>query len=994
MDSPTVRSPNPSSNDYQGILPLALAREIKSGIEEFLHTSFRPSTRGFKNLVTDFTSDPDNLFRGPYLGIDLPFTTADTDTEFFPEVPLGHTPYTHQQKAFERLQGIARESTLVATGTGSGKTECFLLPILDWCLQQTERPGIKAVIIYPMNALAEDQAKRLAAWIWNNPYLKGKVRAGMYADQEPPLAARVMRPDDVIRSRKVMHKDPPDILLTNYKMLDQLLLRPNRKQLWEQNSADTLRYLVVDELHTFDGAQGTDLAYLIRRLKTRLKTPAQSLCCVGTSATLGTQNEAGPIIKYAEELFGEKFSSDALVTEDRIEMVHFVELEQQSTLQDHVPSPDTIRRLAQGGHSLESLERIQQLGAVWFEDLNTATDEVSQDAWRAQLGKRIGSLSILYHLLSALDGQIHSLDTVAEHLQRAILPDWSHPDLVDLLEGFVTLIGYAKRQATEQEYLPFLNVRIHFWVREMTRMVASIPSKCGPDELASEDDPAKLLHSQDLSADHPEAVLPVVNCRECGGMAWIALESLQGDGFESDLDNIYRAYFSLQPSRRLTYLLSQQPASGIVQKVQYVSGHVCRRCLRWSLDKNPPNICVACGGEEWCQIWRSQPQWVDTGSGQSGRRNQKSARCAYCGSATGTGIFGVSDSSISSALVSLLFASKANGDPKLLAFGDSVQDVAHKAGFIEARSFRTQLRQAIAHWLSDQNGHVSYQHLHSHLAPDTRSRYPDDAEFAGALTHVDLKWLQTVDALFESELDDKSLPVPEIEQQDLQAVQRRMAWETYSELTFRSQFGRTLENMGCLTLSLDTVAVEMAAQQLMAEASENLGTLFEQTSERQLAQFLLGVLHRMLHDGAVRIERNDVDPIGVLAYKKANWFAVSNGRSGYTYPSYGRQARKPLLPSLQTVEGFAALVDAGSSARWYPIWARKCLTGGENLRGDRLMDFYALAYKCLTQFGLTERVEPERQGVVWLIPEEQVTVSLDSMLLECGICHPACPCIT
>ena len=333
-------------------------------------------------------------------------------------------------------------------------------------------------------------------------------------------------------------------------------------------------------------------------------------------------------------------------------------------------------------------------------------------------------------------------------------------------------------------------------------------------------------------------------------MAWIALESLQGDGFESDLDNIYRAYFSSQPSRRLSYLLPQEPALGIVQNVQHISGHVCRKCLRWSLDKHPPEHCVACGGKEWRQIWRSQPKWVDTGSGQSGSRHLKSSRCAYCGSATGTGIFGVSDTSISSALVSLLFASKANGDPKLLAFGDSVQDVAHKAGFIEARSFRTLLRQAIAHWLSNENGHVSYQRLHRHLAPDTRSQYPDDAEFAGALTHVDLKWLQTVDALFESELDGKSLPVPEIEQQDLQAVQRRMAWETYSELTFRSQFGRTLENMGCLALSLDTAAVGMAAQQLMAEASENLGTLFEQTSEGQLAQFLLGVLHRMLHDGA------------------------------------------------------------------------------------------------------------------------------------------------
>ena len=102
-------------------------------------------------------------------------------------------------------------------------------------------------------------------------------------------------------------------------------------------------------------------------------------------------------------------------------------------------------------------------------------------------------------------------------------------------------------------------------------------------------------------------------------------------------------------------------------------------------------LCIRYGGHN--------PNGPLTGSG---RQSQKSALCAYCGSGTGTGIFGVSATSIASTLVSLLFASKANGDPKLLAFGDSVQDVAHRAGFIEARSYRALLRQTIAHWLTSQ----------------------------------------------------------------------------------------------------------------------------------------------------------------------------------------------------------------------------------------------------------------------------------------------------
>ena len=304
---------------------MALAREIKEGVKEFLHTSFKPSTPAFESLITDFTSDPDNLFRGPYISVDLPFSTAATDEEYFPNVSLGHRPFLHQQRAFERLQGSVRNSTIVATGTGSGKTECFFLPILDWCRQKAGESGIKAIVIYPMNALAEDQAKRLAAQIWHNPLLKGKVRAGMYADQEPQNPATVMQQDDIIRAREVMHRNPPDILLTNYKMLDNLLIRPNRKHLWEQNGPETLQYLVVDELHTFDGAQGTDLACLIRRLKTRLKTPRQTLCCVGTSATLGDQGETKSIVEYAEKLFDEPFAEDAVVTEDRVDMDTFLE---------------------------------------------------------------------------------------------------------------------------------------------------------------------------------------------------------------------------------------------------------------------------------------------------------------------------------------------------------------------------------------------------------------------------------------------------------------------------------------------------------------------------------------------------------------------------------------------------------------------------------------------------------------------------------------------
>ena len=155
--------------------------------------------------------------------------------------------------------------------------------------------GIKAIVLYPMNALAADQEKRFARLIWQTSELQAAgIRVGNYTGRYDPAdpgasadsGTRAMGKDHGISNHGVQQEDPPDILLTNYKMLDYLLLRPQDQQLWRFNEPGVLRYLVLDELHTYDGAQGADVACLIRRLKERLAIPKGALCVVGTSATL------------------------------------------------------------------------------------------------------------------------------------------------------------------------------------------------------------------------------------------------------------------------------------------------------------------------------------------------------------------------------------------------------------------------------------------------------------------------------------------------------------------------------------------------------------------------------------------------------------------------------------------------------------------------------------------------------------------------------------
>jgi DEAD/DEAH box helicase domain-containing protein len=180
-------------------------------------------------------------------------------------------------------------------------------------------------------------------------------------------------------------------------MLDYLLLRPRDQGLWAKNNPETLRYLVVDEIHTFDGAQGTDLACLIRRLKARLQTPKNFLACVGTSATLGGGEAKQEMLDYAQKVFDEPFGEGAIIEEDRLSSAEFLADAYIEPLP--LPGPQQVEQLrASNYQTLEDYHRAQY--QLW---LDTPLDADYKDLdWRVDLGDRLKSLPLVHNLLKIL----------------------------------------------------------------------------------------------------------------------------------------------------------------------------------------------------------------------------------------------------------------------------------------------------------------------------------------------------------------------------------------------------------------------------------------------------------------------------------------------------------------------------------------------------------------------------------------------------------------
>ncbi len=328
------------------------SKRIANKYRRYLKTMFDIKDNDYKRIFERRLEENDSFEKGPYLDVTNSFEKgrniqqlidANIISGDFKKIKrLYNIPNLHYHQEEALLKAIKGENLIVSTGTGSGKTECFLIPLINELMREKEQSkltdGVRALIIYPMNALANDQIDRLRKTFIDYP----DITFGCYTGQTPnheKTMGKIKGAQDQYKelnekrideprlrtplknerlSRDSMKDRPPHILITNYAMLEYLMLRPDDNVFFDGKYANNWKYVILDEAHTYTGSTGIEVSMLLRRLAAKLNN--KNLQFILTSATLGDEDSNKDVINFAESLCSTKFKEENIIRAKRIEL--------------------------------------------------------------------------------------------------------------------------------------------------------------------------------------------------------------------------------------------------------------------------------------------------------------------------------------------------------------------------------------------------------------------------------------------------------------------------------------------------------------------------------------------------------------------------------------------------------------------------------------------------------------------------------------------------
>lgn len=919
-----------------------------------MRTTYRFKDTAVRKAFMKFIEDPQKgMIKGPFISLKAPFISADPGTVIPLDIAPSFPPYQHQVQAFEQLttkDGHNPQNTLITTGTGSGKTECFLFPILDYCYQHIGEKGIKVIIMYPMNALATDQAKRLAEAIYADERLRGKVTAGLFIGKglTKKEFQSSMGQENIIEDAKEIVSNPPDILLTNFKMLDYGLMKSENASLWSFNKKNPtlLKYIILDELHTYDGAQGTDVANLIRRLKLCVGVTTGQICGIGTSATIGEGEDSKSLLcNYASDIFGEEFKTENVIEEHRKPASELFSGEADPTL----PSKRRVGRLAMRADETHD-DYIRNQMEIW--EFENDEDEDTPVA----LTHLLSSYQIVRDIFSICEenGIIECQDLITKLSEKNILFNAYEENVkIDVIGSLLALIAEAKIR-NGKILVPFLPLQVQLWIRELSgirRVVAPVPVFTWKTDVTSSDD--KTI------------ALPMYYCRECGASGWIAVKGQTADKFEADGSIASSHFMDNDPNVWLinTAEESHQPESSfdvITGKLEFENLKIFPST---ATNENTMNFIAV--------------QKKESG------RNKTLHSCPECyNGADDLSIVGSKSATLSSLAISQILSSNLDGTTddkrKILTFTNSVQDAAHLSSFIMSRIYRFTLRASIQKVIEMLESEGKTPNIVS-----TFERFKEywkgecQTQRAYLYRFFPTDYEGKIDLSKDYKLDENTYKPAFLEEFDT-----RLYWEIVSEFGFTSTIGRSLEITGSSAAYYNPEDIQATYEQMKPFMEANgIPASFE-----EFAHFLIGFLNRTrLHGG---IDHPYLEKFrDTLRRWDINW---RNDRRHFLNRIFGPQGRIPkVLIAFQNDFNKANTFDSTFAVKtgWYFSYFKACFQLAPDY-APLSNDFYQKLVKVLSEVGLfSERHGSE--GDNYVLNPEKIYLSAKVKKIKCTNCQSA-----
>ncbi|MDD7347088.1 MAG: DEAD/DEAH box helicase, partial [Clostridiales bacterium] len=373
--------------------PIEQSQYINSQYKEYLRSSFEFKTPKLQKLFEQ-QLEVEDLFKGPYVDLNLPFKRGMSLDEMIADgavcksfrklgdMNFERPLYSHQEESIRRI--CSGRSAIITTGTGSGKTESFLYPILNELMSDVEKGnmevGIRAIFLYPMNALVNDQIDRVRKILTQCPeitygFFTGETKESVPKNYREKYGAEndTFIPENELVSREEIRKNPPHLLFTNYSMLEYLLIRPNDYSIFAPERLNNWKFVVLDEAHSYYGSLGIELSLLMRRLTGLAPNKPRFIL---TSATLGEQGKSeSEIVNFARSLTSANFDIQDIIFSKRIllsssKLSYTIDAGDYSEIKKAKDDIQTVRTIGNRYKNIDSMDLKSYLYELFVGDRN------------------------------------------------------------------------------------------------------------------------------------------------------------------------------------------------------------------------------------------------------------------------------------------------------------------------------------------------------------------------------------------------------------------------------------------------------------------------------------------------------------------------------------------------------------------------------------------------------------------------------------------------